>query len=285
MGSKDTLILAALQIGSTTEIVPHWFRIRDLIKHIVTKVPKTDCLVLPEYSFLNLQQAIAEEEGNQLEENYWFEYIKTGMSHLAKLHNLIIVVGSVPHITEEGHFRNRSFVFDCSGAVAGFYDKQHPFRTEKKLGLEPGTHTPVFQINGLSFAVLICSDLWYHGLITKAANQADFLAVPTMTTVLNRDYITYGKWAWQSLVAVRAKEYTIPIVSADHPVRECSPGVFTCGASCIADPSYRFTEREGPESQALKIVDIGSSYVVSQLSLTALREYAQYRRDVGLRED
>ncbi|MFW9830741.1 MAG: hypothetical protein ACFFD8_03105, partial [Candidatus Thorarchaeota archaeon] len=112
----------------------------------------------------------------------------------------------------------------------------------------------------------------------------DFLAVPAMTTVLDANLIQYGQWAWQSLVGVRAKEYVIPIVSADQAFREYAPNVFTCGGSCIADPSYRFVNNESPFSQALKRTPDEKPYFVSsQISLRSVREYATYRREVGLR--
>jgi predicted amidohydrolase len=191
----------------------------------------------------------------------------------------------MPHHTKQNQWRNRSLIFSEEGKLLGFYDKHHPFRAEKKLGIELGTERPIFRIKNFRMAVLICSDLWYHDLVAHIAPEIDFLAVPTMTTVLDDQYIKYGQWAWQSLVAVRSKEYTIPIVSADQASREYYPSVYTCGGSCIANPSYRFSNEEGPNTQALKIAsDEKSQYLISTISLKAIREYARYRREVGLRE-
>jgi predicted amidohydrolase len=282
MGSEDKLTLAALQIEPSENFTDILLQVQNLINRVVTDTPEIDCLVLPEYAFGTFR----EWSSNPQENHQLIMSIHEVMSKLAKTHNLNIIAGSVPFRTEEGQWRNRSFLFTSNGAVAGSYDKQNPFRAEKRLGLEPGTHTPVFRIKKLQLAILICSDLWYHNLIEQVAEKTDFLAVPTMTTVLNQDHIAYGRWAWQSLVAVRAKEYTIPIVSADQAFREYAPGVFTCGGTCIVDPSYRFIDQEGPQTQALKITaNTGSNYIVSQMSLSALREYAQYRREVGLREE
>jgi predicted amidohydrolase len=204
---------------------------------------------------------------------------------LAKRYAVPIVAGSLPYQTEQNQWRNRCFVFSETGQIVGFYDKHHPFRAEKRLGLEPGTQLPTFKVKKHRVGVLICSDLWYHNLLTQILHEIDYLAVPTMTTVLERQHIKYGQWAWQSLISVRSKEYTIPIVSADQASREYFPGVFTCGGSCIADPSYRFSNEESPHTQALKIAaDKKSQYVMSSISLQAIKEYQSYRREVGLRE-
>ena len=282
MGSKDTLTLAALQIEPTENITDICLQIQHLTEQAVADIPKIDCLVLPEYAFGTFREwSIHKYENHQL-----IELVHKIISDLAKSYNLAVVAGSVPYRTKENQWRNRSFLFAPSGKIMGLYDKQHPFRAEKRLGFEPGIDIPVFHIQDTHIAILICSDLWYHDLLTLVADKADFIAVPTMTTVLNREHIPYGLWAWQSLVAVRSKEYTIPIVSADQAVREYAPGVFTCGGSCIADPSYRFTERESPHTQALKITaSPGSNYIISQISRSAIHEYTLYRREVGLRRD
>ena len=281
MGSRDTLTLVALQIKPTENLTETCLQIQNLMEQVLAETATIDCLVLPEYAFGTFR----EWSTNKNENHQLIEFVHDTMSDLAKTHNLAVVAGSVPYWTKETQWRNRSFLIAPSGKIMGSYDKQHPFRAEKRLGLEPGTDTPVFHIQDTHLAILICSDLWYHDLLTLIAEKSDFIAVPTMTTVLNREHIPYGLWTWQSLVAVRAKEYTIPIVSADQAVREYAPGVFTCGGSCIADPSYRFTGREGPYSQALKIAaSSNSNYIISQLSRSALDEYTQYRREVGLRK-
>ena len=282
MGARDTLTLAALQIEPSENLTDTCLQIEHLTEQAVADTSKIDCLVLPEYAFGTFREwSTSNVDNHQL-----IELVHKAISDLAKSHNLTIIAGSVPYRTDQSQWRNRSFLFSPSGKIIGSYDKQHPFRAEKRLGLEAGTETPVFHFQDIRIAILICSDLWYHDLLTLVADEADFIAVPTMTTVLKREHIPYGLWVWQSLVAVRSKEYTIPMVSADQAVREYAPGVFTCGASCIADPSHRFTEREGSHTQALKIAaSPGSNYIISQLSRSALHEYSQYRREVGLRED
>ncbi len=281
MNQKEILNLAALQIKPASNLSDTFLQIQTLLKQAFSEMGMLDCVVLPEYAFGTLREWVtAKQDSDQITEQ-----IQSNITNLAQQHKVSFVAGSIPFRTDKNKWRNRSFVFSASGKILGSYDKSHPFRVEKQLGLEPGTLLPTFKIGDLRMAVLICSDLWYHDLVSHYAPEVDFLAVPTMTTVLNNLHIEYGQWAWQSLVSVRAKEYTIPIVSTDQASHEYAPGVFTCGGSCIADPSIRFLNSEGPNTQALRIIqDKRKQFITSQISLKAVRAYTSYRRDVGLRE-
>ncbi|MFX0168413.1 MAG: carbon-nitrogen hydrolase family protein [Candidatus Hodarchaeota archaeon] len=282
MNSEDNLVLAALQIEPSSSLTDTFLQIQELTEQAKAKESHIDCLVLPEYAFGTFR----EWSTSKLDNPQMIELVHKTISDLARKHKLSIVAGSVPYRTREDQWRNRSYLFSASGSMLGSFDKHHPFRAEKRLGLEPGTQIPVFRVGKYELAILICSDLWYHDLLTPVVDKVDFLAVPTMTTVLKREHIAYGQWVWQALVAVRAKEYTIPIVSADQGVREYAPGVFTCGGSCIADPSHRFSDQEGPYQKALRVtLHRTAPFIISKISLSAIHEYAQYRRDTGLHEE
>ncbi len=278
MSQKEKITLVALQIEPQPKPDDTILQTQRLLESCLSHQHDISCFVLPEYAFGTFREWAI----NKRESDLITIQIQDAIKDLAKQYQVPFIAGTVPHQNEEGHWRNRSFIISAKGKVLGSYDKQHPFRAEKQLDLKPGTQTPTFQLKNLKMAVLICSDLWYHDILEQVAPQVDFIAVPTMTTVLDENYIQYGRWAWQSLIAVRAKEYTIPIVSADQAVREYAPGVFTCGASCIADPSYRFTRKEGPGTQSLKSTDETVNVVISTISLKAVRDYAAYRREVGL---
>ncbi|MFX1565633.1 MAG: carbon-nitrogen hydrolase family protein [Promethearchaeota archaeon] len=281
MAPQNSLTLVALQIQPSSNLTDTFLQIQDLFQQALSTLESIDCFVLPEYTFGTFREwAELKHNSDELSKQ-----IQNTISKFARDAKVAIVAGSVPYQTNTNQWRNRCFVFSSSGTILGSYDKRHPFRAEIRLGLEPGTKISTFKLQRYKMGVLICSDLWYHDVVTQLAPEVDFLAVPTMTTVLKNQHIKYGQWAWQSLVGVRAKEYTIPIVSADQASREYTPGVFTCGASCIADPSHRFTNNESPEDQALRIPKNNqSNFVWSKISLRAIREYAQYRQDVGLRK-
>jgi predicted amidohydrolase len=280
MAQQNALTLLALQIHPSSNLTDTFFQIQSLLQQAVKQHQSIDCAVLPEYAFGTFREWVtSKQESDQLTKE-----IQTTIGKYAKENKLAIVAGSVPFQTDTNQWRNRSFVFSATGKILGSYDKHHPFRAEKRLGLEPGILRPSFELQGLRVGVVICSDLWFHDLVSELVPKVDFLAVPTMTTVLDKEYIRYGQWAWQSLVSVRSKEYTIPIISTDQASREYAPSVYTCGGSCIADPSHRFTNTEGPDTQALRVPpNEYSNFLISQISMKAIREYAEYRRDVGLR--
>jgi predicted amidohydrolase len=280
MSTKGQFTLAAFQLAPSPTLKPTIATIESLISS-VTSDTKPDCIVLPEYTFGTLR----EWKDSKQDSDKQLAQIQTAISALCRRRKVSIVAGSVPTETRDKRWRNRSYLFAADGSMVGSYDKQHPFRSEKLMGLEAGNQTPTFEASGLRVAVLICSDLWFPGLMRQVASKVDFVAVPTMTTVLNKDHTSYGRWTWHTLVEIRAKENVVPIVSADQLTREYLPGVYTCGASCVADPSCRFTANEGPYSQALRVATQEQpTAVVSTISTEAVRAYREYRRDIGLFE-
>jgi predicted amidohydrolase len=281
MTSEEFISLAALQFSPSPNLPDTIKTIDSLISSIISKNQKPDCVVLPEYCFGTVREwKLAEVKGEDYYLLVWDE-----VSRLCQKHRVTMVAGSLPYKTPKGQWRNRSYLVSAEGKVLGEYDKQRPFRTEKLLGLEPGNQTPIFEVGPLRLAILVCADLWSAKIVQQVATEADFLAVPTMTTVLDDQFIEYGRWAWQSLVAVRSKEFTVPIVSADQAVRSPTPGTFTCGASCIADPSHRFSDGEAPTVQALKVSQPTShTILLSAIPKKKLEEYRSYRREVGLRD-
>ncbi|MFX1561746.1 MAG: carbon-nitrogen hydrolase family protein [Promethearchaeota archaeon] len=281
MSSQDNFTLAAFQLQPSKTISTTITAINTLTVSLTSQDIIPNCIVLPEYIFGTLRDWKDKEKEREEKSNK----IINAMSELCKQHHVAMVAGSIPHKTLADQWRNRSYIFSADGNLVGSYDKQRPFRSEKFMGLEPGNHTPIFEFSKLRLSVLICADLWLPEIIYAIRGKIDFIAVPTMTTVLNKNQIAYGRWNWHSLVAVRAKEYAVPIVSADHAPWEYVPGVYTCGASCIADSSYRFSDEEGPYTQALKVPQQKpQTAVVSTISRKAVRAYQGYRKDVGLLE-
>jgi predicted amidohydrolase len=281
VASDDFFTLAALQLIPSQQLSDTITTIDSLIKSLISQEIKPDCIVLPEYCFGSVPEwKIAGVKG----EDYFLQ-VWEKISSLCRKHRVAMVAGSMPYKTHEGMWHNRSYLFSSRGKVLGEYDKQRPFRMEKKLGLQPGDRTPIFKLGQLRLAILVCADLWSAWIVQQVASKIDFLAVPTMTTVLDEQLIGYGRWAWQSLVAVRSKEFTVPIMSADQAIRSPVPGTFTCGASCIADPSHRFRAGEESSKQALKVTQPTSrTALVSTISKKKIEEYRSYRRDVGLRD-
>ena len=281
MSSNEKLTLTALQFLPTVQLEEAFSLVQKLVKSVASQSNRPDCIVLPEYAFGTFQEWI-EYDRDTLDH---FHQIHNKISELCKTYQVAIVAGSVPHKEPDETWLNRSYLFSKTGDLIGTYDKQHPFRTEKQLGIGAGTHTTIFQLGRFSMAILICSDLWYPAILQEISSKVDFIAVPTMTTVLDSTHTAYGRWAWHSLITVRAKENTLPIVSADQTAGEFRQGIFTCGASCIADPSHRFSNDESPHQQALKITNSNvTGGISSTISMKAIQEYKKYRQEVGLRK-
>jgi predicted amidohydrolase len=278
MSSKEQFTLAAFQLAPAGTVKSTVAEIESLMSSVLSGA-KPDCIVLPEYAFGTLrdwQETKRDADTQRVQ-------MQTAIGRLCRRYGVTMIAGSMPTQTPEKRWRNRSYLFAADGSVVGSYDKHHPFRTERFMGLEPGEQTPTFEVSELRLAILICSDLWFPELVRQVARKVDIVAVPTMTTVLDRVHTVYGRWTWHTLVETRAKENVVPIVSADQVTRECLPGVYTCGASCIADPSYRFTADEGPYSQALRVASQDqATAVVSTVAKEAISAYREYRRDVGL---
>ena len=74
------------------------------------------------------------------------------------------VAGSLPWKEEEKLF-NRSWVITDAGTTAGFYDKMHLFSlTHENELITPGISPLIFEMNGITCAVIICYDLRFPEL-------------------------------------------------------------------------------------------------------------------------
>ena len=284
MSTDDYWTLISLQIAPSSEISETLHKIETILLSVAQKMTSISCVVLPEYIF---GTALEWKEKEKPFVEHTSKKILDVLCSLSKQYSMPLISGTMPYTTSEGMWRNRCYVISENGEIMGFYDKMKPFRTEKRLGLEPGesTQTLSFNLNSCRIAIIICSDLWFPEIARNVAPNADIIAIPIMTTVLEATQTYYARWTWHSLISTRSKENVIPIVCADHPEREYYNGVFTSGASCIADPTHRFENDEGPFLQTLKTTQCDSETVlVSNIRKDSVASYREYRRDVGLLE-
>ncbi|MFW9830740.1 MAG: carbon-nitrogen hydrolase family protein, partial [Candidatus Thorarchaeota archaeon] len=166
MSHQDKLNLAALQITPTSNLSDTLLQITTLIERAQRDLIGLDCIVLPEYTFGTFREwTVMKTDSDKL-----VQQILQAMSKIACQYKIHIVAGTLPFQTKKKHWRNRSFLISASGDIMGAYDKQHPFRAEKIVDLEPGTQTPIFQLGPFQMAILICSDLWFHNLVAKIAS-------------------------------------------------------------------------------------------------------------------
>lgn len=113
--------------------------------------------------------------------------------------------------TADRQLHNSAAVFH-RGVVAGIYRKQHP--AIRRSVYTPGRDTPVFEIDGLTFGIVICNDS-NHPAPAEAmvARGATVLFVPTNNT-LPRTKADVVEEARRVDVAL-AKRFGIHVVRAD----------------------------------------------------------------------
>ncbi|NHJ01030.1 MAG: carbon-nitrogen hydrolase family protein [Candidatus Heimdallarchaeota archaeon] len=208
------------------------------------------------------------------------------LERIAKEHSSWIIGGSQV-VKEIEQLYNRTHLFNSSGKLLGYYDKQNPFGYEKTQGFTKGDKELIWNLSGWKAAIRICSDLWnVNGILKLLETEIDILFCPTLTVVPSIDYTNYGRFMWYNLAVVRAKEAAIIVTVSDMAEQVIREPYYSVGASCLADPSWRFknsdtvgtniinTMKNGERGTFLKIVD-----------LEKLHSQREYRKNVGLMEE
>ena len=213
-----------------------------------------------------------------------FLKLKEKISLFAKERKCTIIAGSYAHF-EHNKWYNRSLIFNTKGNISYHYDKNHPFNFELLNGITPGSNKDVFVIDGLKVKLLICSDLWFPEEIRNLLNEGiDVVIVPAMAVVRNNNLVDYGKSLWHSLALTRSKENVIPVMVSDWAVQPMRDS-YTCGSSCIINPSIRWYN-EFEEKKAFNTLVNGTEGVISSIiSKKEIMEYQKYRKEVGLLPD
>ncbi|MFX0062083.1 MAG: carbon-nitrogen hydrolase family protein [Candidatus Hermodarchaeota archaeon] len=233
-----------------------------------------DFLLLPEHF------CRADEIGGLVPLDHVIEFFE----QLTQKHSVNIIGGSVETLDENKQRVNRCFIINRNGKIIGTYDKQKTLFFERMREVQRGMNPTILSLDGLRFAVEICADLWFpelsRSLIEK---EVDALFVPAMTTVMSKDHTDYGRWLWHNLAVTRARENIIPLIVSDHALAYHEGYFATCGASCIVDPSVRFTNAQGPSFQAFKSLSHGEKgRIISAINLTKIQDYRDYRKEMGL---
>lgn len=132
-----------------------------------------DLIVLPEYSDVPCATATLEET------LYWHERfigpLLTACAETAERCHALVFVNALSH--EEGGWRNTTYAYDRSGALAGKYFKKHLPPLEKEvLGLDNSytfsCEPPyVLELDGLRFAFLTCYDFYFYEAFAAIARQ------------------------------------------------------------------------------------------------------------------
>jgi len=200
------------------------------------------------------------------------------------IHYSTCVIGGSHLVNDEDSYFNRAHIFDPSGHLIGTYDKRHPFGYEQLQEITPGDKDFIWQINDWKATIRICSDLWnindYSSLINK---DFDIIFSPILTTIPDRSFTNYGRFMWHHLAIIRGKEAAAAVIVSDTAMQVIRDPYWSAGASCIVDPSWRFTNEEPIGKNILSSIPDGSKGVVTvTLDLDKIRQQRQYRKDMGL---
>ena len=164
-------------------------------------------------------------------------------------------VTAIVGFTERGHegrLYNAAAIVR-RGAATGIYRKVYPAINHSIY--EAGRELPVFQVEDLTFGVVICNDSNYlEPARVMAAKGATILFVPTNTSLpLARAYEGLADEARACDVA-RAVENTVWVIRADVAGRTASCAAE--GATGVVDPNGRIVRTAPRFAEQLLIVDI-----------------------------
>lgn len=251
---------------------------RELFDQFADDIQISEVLCFPEY-WNGLRKGVYSDNLNEMSIDFLKEIAITfstwviGGSHLVK-----DLEG------DDERIFNRSHVFDPSGRLIGTYDKRHPFGYERFQEISPGKTELTWKIGDWNATIQICSDLWntmdYSSLIVK---NIDLIFSPILTTLPDSTFTNYGRFMWHNLAVIRAKEAAAAVVVSDSAMSPIREPYWCAGASCIVDPSFRFTNQEALGQRILTTIPDGNRGVVSvQLNLDKIRAQKNYRLDMGL---
>lgn len=171
---------------------------------------------------------------------------------------LFVSLGSLAIERDDGHWANRSFVIDDTGAVVARYDKMHMFDVELATGeswRESAAYASGEEVISCKsplgqLGLTICYDLRFPALFGALGDRrCDAIAVPSAFTVPT------GRDHWHVLVRARAIEASAFVIAAAQ-VGEHEDGRRTYGHSLVVDPWGEVLLDMGGESPGLGFADI-----------------------------
>ncbi|TIX50136.1 carbon-nitrogen hydrolase family protein [Alteraurantiacibacter aquimixticola] len=151
---------------------------------------------------------------------------------------LMIALGSLAVVREDGRWANRSFVIDGQGEIVARYDKMHMFDVELDTGeswRESSAYTPGEEVVTVEtpigrLGLAVCYDMRFPALFEELGRrQCDAIAIPAAFTVPT------GRAHWELLLRARAVEASAYVIAAAQ-VGEHEDGRTTYGHSLVVDP-------------------------------------------------
>jgi predicted amidohydrolase len=147
-----------------------------------------------------------------------------------------------------------------------------------------GTDHFYWKLGEYKASVCICNDLWNLKNVEKIIEtDTDIIFVPTLSVVPKRSDTNYGQHIWHNLAFIRAKEGAMAVVVSDTARIPIIDPYWSSGATCIVDPSKRFSNHETKGKHMIKKLDSGErGFIIKTVFLSEIREQRSYRKNIGL---
>jgi 5-aminopentanamidase len=176
--------------------------------------------------------------------------LQTRLSHLAS--DRVTTILGFTEIAPSGRLYNAAAVFH-KGSVIGIYRKLYP--AINKSVYEAGDKMPVFQINGLTFGIIICLDSnYYEPAKIMASKGATALFVPTNNglppTKGGPELVTEAR----NVDIARAIENSVFVIRADVAGR--TENLISYGSSEIVNPDGMLLQSARQLEPDLIVADI-----------------------------
>lgn len=177
-----------------------------------------------------------------------FAHVTTVVGEWARELHLATILGT-ERPTPAGR-ENLALVFDRTGRVLGVQTKNQLDPTEDPLYI-PGTHREVFEVDGVTFGVVICHEGWrYPETVRWAAVRGAAIVFHPQQTGGDRSGSVPIAWGhpdapyYEQAMAMRARENTIWFASVNYALQrqESATSLVAPDGRCVA---YLSRDEEG----------------------------------------
>jgi len=168
--------------------------------------------------------------GSELERHAYEE----SASDLALLFDAWVIAGS-HHVRRGGSVFNSGVAVDPRGAVVANYEKANPYGVEVDSGVDPGSGSTSFEIDGRRVLVMLCADFWFADSF-DGAGQMDMIVVPAFSITQRRSPDS-ARALWAHMAVARAYEHMAFVAVSDWAASSSYREHRGSGAAGLADPN------------------------------------------------
>ena len=161
---------------------------------------------------------------------------------------------------DAGTYFDTAFMIDPCGKTMGTYEKVHPaaVKSLEKVYFRPGSHFPVWDVNGVKVSAIICYDHYFPEAARSAMlNGAELLLGPFAAPKSTTGY-------WREMMTIRAFENGLYMAPCNKVGRE---GEWDFrGASMVVDPTGQILASADEENECMVLADVKPQRVIDARS-------------------